>query len=77
MPADDEDIVEHMIRRQLEPQVLGRELGIDTPFVYTGPDKLEGYTTVSCSSCGRTAQVRLPPEQLEKAMMCPNCMPGP
>lgn len=70
------DLAEHMVRQQLEPQLLAEQaradgIDLDTVFVNTGPEA-EGYE-VTCNGCGRTAKLPFPvPEG--KVALCPDCM---
>lgn len=83
MSSDDEDLVDHMISTQIEPQLTAARLrdagqDVDVGFVYTGTDDRDGYETVACEKCGRTAQ--MPAATLAKArakpglvIICPAC----
>ena len=78
--ADDEteDLVRHMVERQVEPQIRGRELGIQTPFVNTDPNAPEeAGALVTCQGCGRTARMlgMTEADVAGKAVLCPLCIP--
>lgn len=75
---DPEALAEHMVERQIIPQLRGHELGIPSTLVYTGPEQLEGAMTLTCTGCGRTAQIAgLATDEAAalqaKAPLCPNC----
>ena len=48
---------------------------VDTQFVYTGDDTLDGYVDVTCTVCNRHAQLpaeHAPPEGA--VVVCPRCI---
>lgn len=73
---DDESLVEHMIDRQVMPQLIAEDLRskgvrIDVAMANTSPDA-EGYE-VTCRGCGRTARLaEEPPAGV--AVLCPLCV---
>ena len=76
---NDESLVEHIVRRQIEPQLKAAEMGVPAPLVYTGPQELEGSVRITCAGCGKTAQILgLSPEEVAlleaQAPLCPDCM---
>lgn len=71
-----EELVEHIIANQIEPQLRVEELrsqGIDvsTAMVSTRADD-DGYE-VACHFCERKARLPFQPPP-GKALMCPDCM---
>lgn len=78
--SEDDDLAQHIIDTQINPQVKARELqddgvNADTQFVYTGPDALDGHVEVTCAVCRRTAQLTAayaPPAGT--VIVCPRCI---
>jgi hypothetical protein len=74
-------LARHIIDTQIAPQIKARELadagvdGVDTQFVYTGDDSVDGFVGVTCTVCKRHAQLPTeyaPPEGT--VIVCPRCI---
>lgn len=73
---DDESLVEHIIERQVLPQLIAADVrskgvSIDVAMANTNLDG-EGYL-VSCFNCGRQARLPFEPPQ-GKGVVCPLCI---
>jgi hypothetical protein len=73
--AADDDLTQHVLEKQVEPQLAAqraRALGIpvDIGFVNTAEDAT-GWT-VTCEGCGRTAKLAFDPGT--KVGLCPACV---
>jgi Fe-S cluster biogenesis protein NfuA len=73
--SEDDDLLRHVIERQVVPALRAEELGGETRFVNTDPDA-EGVE-VACQGCGRTARMYdvTVEEAAAKVILCPDCLP--
>jgi hypothetical protein len=72
----DEDLEKHIIEKQIVPQqIAAQHDGMDTFFVSTNPDEERGIT-VTCVSCGKTAQMFGISEKdiAQRVVLCPECI---
>lgn len=65
----DDELAQHVVDKQVRPQLDARKLGADVAFVNTSPTA-NGYK-VRCIRCGR--QSTLPFDPGNKVVMCPDC----
>lgn len=77
LAGGDEDLVQRMMERQIEPQVRAdalRDEGMDVSVAMVNTDPGADGFLVQCVGCGREA--RLPFDPGSKVVMCPQCQRG-
>ena len=78
-PGPLDDLVEHMVTNQIEPQLLAERLRtkghrVETAFVDIGDEAPADWEEISCARCGRTARVLPGVVAQGRVAVCPPCL---